>query len=615
MPRPWVAAIVATCLVLAACSSSPPAEQAAPTSAPTETAEPTAEPTLEPVGADETTITETESPTPAPPPVFDPAPLEWSSCDQGECASLAVPVDHDRPDGETLELAVARVPATGNPADRIGSLFLNPGGPGASGVDFVRFAGALPTALTERFDVVSWDPRGVGRSSGLICEPDIADDLNDQLDDEGGLADDAARLADDAAAFGTACGTEYGDLLDHVGTLATVHDLDLLRRAVGDDGLTFVGYSYGSRVGAVYATVYPEQVRGLVLDGAFPPELTPGDLAQNAADFELALERADARCAAEPTCAAHVGGLLPRVQALLDSSDDTPDPDRRGVSDRAVVAIATIRSLYRAGSTPAFAEAVMAATNGDLSVLEAQAAPYYLADGDFDPIFLGANQGVMCADGALVADEAALAEELKTILEVAPVMGPWLGGGGCIGWPGEVTPLPAVDSAGAPTILVVGTTFDPATPYRWAEQLAEDLDEAVLVAHDGDGHTAFPDVPCVTDVVVPYLLALDTPGDDEVRCRTSSGLLGLRILETDDGLEVTAIEPGSAADRAGLLPGDLILSVDLQPLQGSEDIFSDAGQTRVLAIERADNPPGDEVFTLEITADPRPWWIPGRFDE
>ncbi|MBK5288532.1 MAG: alpha/beta fold hydrolase, partial [Acidimicrobiia bacterium] len=250
--------------------------------------------------------------------------LRWRDCDLGECASVAVPVDWAQPQGPRVDLKLARG-STAKSGQKIGTLFVNPGGPGAPGRDFASYvAASLPDAITNRFDVVAWDPRGTGASAPVECgrkldymfTPDSAPDSPEEL----------TSLENATKRFVDACVQRSGSWLQHISTDDTVQDLDALRAAVGDRTLTYLGLSYGTFLGAKYAERFPDRVRALILDGAVDPSLSPQDLTiTQAQGFDASLAAFMADCARRPSCAFHHGGN-PRFayDALRDAIDAQP---------------------------------------------------------------------------------------------------------------------------------------------------------------------------------------------------------------------------------------------------------------------------------------------------
>jgi pimeloyl-ACP methyl ester carboxylesterase len=450
----------------------------------------------------------------------------WAPCAGSfECATLTVPRDWADPAGDTIDIAVTRHPAGG---DRIGSLLLNPGGPGASGVDFTQgFVGrGLPDGLTERFDVVSWDPRGTSGTNRVDCtsdedwlEPDIDPTVEDQSDIDLIRAETAAAV--------DRCEQAAGDLLAVVGTRATVRDLDALRGVLGDEALTYVGYSYGTTIGMEYLRMYPGRVRAMVLDGVSVPGVDPiVDAHVQAQGFERTLDAYLADCPRRSTCPlgadpkATLLDLVDRLEAQrieasyqLGDEDSTPREGTVGVGE---LYIAVAASLYDDASWPVLDQGLEEALGSPAQgrtllalrdqYLGRQADGTWVDDAD-------ARSTIRCADQAERSEQPegdlALAEAWAAEL---PFWGAWFGTGnpGCWGAPAAVEPLLPLDEtalAGLPPVVVVGTTNDPATPYEQAEDAAELIDGSVLVTYEGDVHTAYRSLSdCVDGAVTPYLV-------------------------------------------------------------------------------------------------------------
>ncbi|HEU5151612.1 MAG TPA: alpha/beta hydrolase [Iamia sp.] len=455
----------------------------------------------------------------------------WAPCAGSfECATLTVPRDWADPDGDTLEIAVTRHPAEGG--DRIGSLLLNPGGPGASGVDFVHsfVDGQLPDGLAERFDVVSWDPRGTGGSNRIDCTSDaewLEPDIDPTVEDEA----DVEAIRDEAAEGVAACEEVAGDLLAVVGTRATVRDLDALRGLLGDDALTYVGYSYGTTIGIEYLRLYPERVRAMVLDGVTVPGVEPiEDAHVQAQGFERTLDAYLAGCPARSTCPlgddpkATLLGLVDRLEdERIEASYQlgTGSEPREGTLGVGELYIAVAASLYDDGAWETLDQGLAEALADDphgrtlLAIrdqyLGREADGTWLDDAD-------ARGVIRCADQVERSDapegDLALAEAWA---EELPFWGAWFGTAlpGCWGAPEAVDPLlPLADGAitEAPPVVVIGTTNDPATPYEQAEDAARVIEGSVLVTYEGDVHTAYRSLSdCVDDAVTPYLLDLTAP--------------------------------------------------------------------------------------------------------
>ena len=608
-PLRLLATLACLCVMAAGCSSgtderatTTPTPDRSPTSAPTSTVAPTATPEPESPAA---TPTPTPEPTPTPFPEFPVEALEWEPCGSLECATLTVPLDHSRPDGATIELAVARV-QTSDPSRRIGSLVFNPGGPGGSGIQFLAgAAGSFPAEIAERFDLVSWDPRGVDASAGLRCVDDVADGINEVVDLSDGFDDELADYVDDNVEIGAACIAAAGDLVNHVGTVATARDLDLVRRALGDDTLSYVGYSYGTRVGAVYAALFPDTVRALVLDGAFPPGLSSDELSRNAVDIENTLGRIDRTCALEPGCAVAGDGVTATVARLLDELDAELPDGPLGLTERSSLIGATLFAIYVPDAWELFTDALGDAVAGDIELVELLAELWYADDsGDFSDIYRGSNLAIMCADQAYPTDrEQALREALATIAD-APVLGAIFSGASCEGWPAEGEPLPSLSAAGDVAALVIGNSHDPATPLRWAELLAADLPSSSLLTYVGDGHTIVGrGNACIDGLTAQFLIDLVQPPTGSV-CRAPTGIIGLNVTSGVDGIAVVEVAPSSAAATAGIEAGDIVVAIDGRSTDTVDALTTSAGQRLELTVER-----DGERLLFTLTADRRPWTL------
>lgn len=432
------------------------------------------------------------------------APIDWEPCGaRRECATYAVPADYADPDGPTVELSVIRRPATG--PDRIGSLFMNPGGPGGSGVDYVR-ASPLDPTLNEFFDIVSWDPRGVGASEPIACDERVESmrRLDWDPDDE----TEQAELDDAAEAVAEDCAEAYPDRLGQVATEATVRDLDRLRQAVGDDQLTYLGFSYGTILGLRYAELFPERIRTMVLDGVVDPTQDLEELlTDQAVAFEQSITDAFDACVASGTCP--VADPMDTYDRLARQVETTPlqVPGADPVGPTAL-AYAALSSAYDPGRMTTFIRALAAAERGDAAQLR-QLADLYWSSTSYTEY-----AAVVCTDNPhpVGADEyRAMTERMADAAPrfgsaVASEMAP------CAFWAAPVTGVPApVTAEAAPPILVVGNTGDAATPYAAAERVADDLASGVLLTYRGTGHTSFNSDACVKDVVRSYLVDLVVP--------------------------------------------------------------------------------------------------------
>lgn len=447
--------------------------------------------------------------------------LSWTGCGGSfECARLRVPVDYAQPAGAGLELSVIRLPA-GDPAHRIGSLVINPGGPGGSGVEYARAARAIfDPSIRQRYDIVGFDPRGVAGSDPVAC---LTDAQVDELLSDDGTPDDAAevqqleRLSEAAA---TGCATRAPVLYRHIGTVDVARDVDVLRAALGDPRLNWFGASYGTFIGATYADLFPTRVGRMVLDGAIDPTLTNSELARGqAGGFETALRRFVADCDRRPSCPLPQGvdAGVARIRQFFASLDAAPLPTDGGRPlTQALAMNAVLYYLYfppsdwqqlRYGLSDAFAG--NGATLLDMLDQRTERGP----GGHYRDNSTDALLAVNALDHIDRPGAAAIAAQAAEWSKESPTWGAFLA------WsnlpfhywqaPATLAPHP-IAASGAPPILVVGTTYDPATPYAWAKALAGQLDSGVLLTRVGDGHTGYGMGSSCTDRAVDGYLATGT---------------------------------------------------------------------------------------------------------
>lgn len=441
---------------------------------------------------------------------FTPAPLEWESCDDRlQCASLEVPVDHQHPKGPTITLALAMLPATEADA-RVGSLVTNPGGPGGSGVDFLGNDGPFNDEINRQFDIVSWDPRGVGRTQPLGCGEQLADTfLTVDLAPTDAAGHEALERAarDDARA----CEEINGTLLDDVGMADAVLDLEAIRLALGGDPITYVGFSYGTVLGLRYAEQFPGNLRAMALDGIVNPEQTLADELETTAlsiDASLlaALTACDVRC---PIKGDPVDAYRDLVEAVRHEPLRTGDG--RDVAANAVV-LAGIAVTYDDELRPLFHAAIAEGQRG-AGGLFVQFAEGFV--GEFD---LAPTLAVYCGDlphPTSAHDVEALATGAARRASVVPgLVSGYIRAFAltCLDWP---TPAPdtlePVTAAGSPPILVVGNTGDPVTPYAAAEAVAGSLDHGRLLTYNGTGHLTYGKNICADTHIDAYVVDLALP--------------------------------------------------------------------------------------------------------
>ena len=443
---------------------------------------------------------------------WTPGPLTWSDCEDlpgAECAGLDVPLDWDDPNGPTLTLALARTAARG---DRIGSLLINPGGPGASGRRFVA-ARPLGGGLEARFDVVSWDPRGVGASGGLVCGDEVGRFMS--LDPEPDDAAEQRALVAAAGAVSEECASEDGEVLAHLGTEDVARDLEAIRLALDEGPLNYLGFSYGTQIGQTYAQLFPSQIRAMVLDAVVDPALGFEQfLIEQAAAFERSFDRAADACAQAGAARCGVEDLRVAYDRVLAQLERAPLGSGSSAAGPAEVVIGAIFTSYGADGWNSLGPALAAALDGDGSQIRS------LADAYRDSAGFTAYAAVVCIDTPPPADVPSYEAFAERAAAAAPRFGTATANEllPCATWPadpvGEPTPVRA---PGAPPLLVVGNTGDAATPYENAVAVAERLASGVLVTADIDGHGATTSNRCVADVVEAYLVRLDVPGADP-RC-------------------------------------------------------------------------------------------------
>jgi len=452
--------------------------------------------------------------------------LAWSDCDSGmQCTTASAPLDWDDPAAGSVDLALVRQPATG---DRLGSLLVNPGGPGGSGYDFVKTSVdyATSAALQERYDIVGFDPRGVGESSAVACyEPAQMDEyLYGLADAERGSDAWIQELETSATDFAAACADRTGALLGEVDTQSAARDLDLMRAVLGDTTLNYLGFSYGTFLGATYAELYPDKVGRLVLDGALDPSTSNFEVTSTQAlGFENALRAYLTDCLAGSDCPfdGTVDDGMATISALLASVDASPitATDGRQLGANALLT-AIIYPLYQATAWPNLSDMFESVLQGSADGAMQFADGYNgrNPDGSYLDNSTEAFMAINCVDYAYNDDPAAMRAEAAQIEQIAPTIGKYMAYGdiSCANWPYAFTgEREEIHATGAAPILVIGTTNDPATPYVWAENLAAQLDSGQLVTYEGEGHTAYnKSNSCVNDAVDSYLIDGTVPAAD-----------------------------------------------------------------------------------------------------
>ncbi len=449
-----------------------------------------------------------------------PPSLAWAACGgRLQCAAVSVPLDYSLSGGRRIEVALIRQPAR-DPARRIGVMLTNPGGPGGSGVDFVRaWAGQLGSEIQDRFDIVGFDPRGVGDSTPAL-------DCHDNIQQLAGLDPNPSTPATWAEvqrvtrAFADLCASRASDLLPHLGSLDVVRDMDQIRAALGEQTVTYLGYSYGTVLGALYADRFPDRVRAVVLDGPVDLTRSADDLAATQSlGFEGELTRYLDDCRAAK-CALATGGRDPQnaVDTLLTQAGRQPIPsaaaDRPAGAGETLLAITA--ALYSPRSWPGLTRALQQGLNGDGSGLIRIADRYLDRSGSGYANSSEMNAAVNCLDYGGYRDPAHYVALAARLARDAPHFGAASAEANlmCAYWQPTPQPLGVPHAHAAPPILMVAATRDPATPLPWALNLRLQLDTAVLLTREGDGHTSYASGnACIDSVVNAYLVSLALPQD------------------------------------------------------------------------------------------------------
>jgi pimeloyl-ACP methyl ester carboxylesterase len=455
--------------------------------------------------------------------------LHWRKCgDSFQCSTLAVPMDYADPATRTLHLALIRLPA-GDQKHRIGSLVINPGGPGGSGVDYAAAARkVISNKVRNRYDVVGFDPRGGDRSDPVHCLSSTETDTFLGADPTPTTPEQVDQFVALAKDFADRCASRVGAELGFVGTRDGARDLDVLRSALGDQKLFYLGKSYGTFLGATYADQFPTRVGRMVLDGVIDPALTAEQInLGQAKGFELATRSFLADCAKRSSCpmGRDVDAAMARLRDLITGL--TANPLRTKDAHRPLTegwgSLGVAYAMYSKLLWPSLRTALSAAQKGDGQPLLKLADGYAqrTASGRYDGNLNDALYAVNCIDRPQTGGLDRIEQDAASFAEQAPTWGPLLAWGAlpCVYWPDRPTDRPkTVTAAGSGPILVVGTTRDPATPYEWAVSTAAALSDGHLLTYDGDGHTAYREGShCVDTAVDAYLLKGTVPPDGK-RC-------------------------------------------------------------------------------------------------
>ncbi|RLP74158.1 alpha/beta hydrolase [Mycetocola tolaasinivorans] len=454
--------------------------------------------------------------------------VDWKNCGTRlTCAEITTPMNWEEPAAGTLTLKLVRSAATGS--NRIGSLLVNPGGPGASGMELVKDSldFAVDSSLRSRYDIIGFDPRGVGESSPVECLSDRDTDtfLFDTSQPRPGQAGwlEAARAQ--AKNYGEACLKNTGPSLEFINTVSAARDMDLIRSLVGDPKLNYLGYSYGTFLGATYADLYPANAGRLVLDGAIDPSVSSDEVsATQAAGFESALRAYLTDCLTGSGCPFRgdsVDSAMTRISNLLEAVDRTPlvGSDGRKVGSSTLLT-AIIFPLYSPNNWGALGDMLSSVMDGNADVALSFADMYFdrKKDGTYSSNSNNAFNAYNCRDYPSNDDPAVMERAAQEIQKRAPLFGKYMSYGDvlCANWPfPDGAERTEIHAPGSPDILVIGTTNDPATPYAWSVSLAKQLEKGHLVTYHGEGHTAYnKGSACINKTVDDFLLNGTVPAKD-----------------------------------------------------------------------------------------------------
>ncbi|MGI9084347.1 MAG: alpha/beta hydrolase [Aeromicrobium sp.] len=453
--------------------------------------------------------------------------LDWEECGRAQCTTVEVPIDYEEPEGDTFELSVKVIPATG---DGGRSMFLNPGGPGAPAIEFAdSMRSQFGADVLETYDLVGVDPRGAGKSTPIDCLSDrefdtyIAGDPTPDDDAE------VKKFRSDYTDLGAGCEEKSGALAAHISTEEAARDFDVVRALLGSTTFDWFGASYGTQLGATYATLFPENVGRMVLDGGSDPSLSSEDSSfGQTTGFQRAVEAYIKDCVKRGNCPLgdDADAAEQKLKSFIEARDTDPlKTDQVRELTEGYTFLGIIAPLYAKEAWPILTQALDAAVNqSDGSILLRLADNYLqrLPNGQYASNLHEAFPAIGCLDAT---DEEGTIEDVEAAMprfeKASPIFGSTLvwGALGCTDWPikGE-HPQIEIDAQDSKPILVLGTTRDPATPYEESVSLAEQLGSGVLVSRDGDGHTAYGSGnSCIEDIVDEYFVDGTVPKDG-VRC-------------------------------------------------------------------------------------------------
>ena len=463
--------------------------------------------------------------------------IEWKSCrsdmiigDHPEmrCATITVPLDYANLSGPTAEIALAMLPAV-DKENRVGPLLINFGGPGASGINTLVDNGRaiVPAEVGNRFDLITWDPRGVQRSLPVECLTD--QELDVWISQPGIPAkptqSDWESALSDQTWFANKCNERSGDILPYIGTTASARDMESIRAAMEVEKLDYLGYSYGTSLGAVYATLYPSSVGHLILDGAVNPSPTDdSEYGEQGVSIQGALDRLMTWCDEDRQCPFGNGSTRKAMDKLFKRIDAKPVALRDGRTVNATLAwTGIILTLYNREYWDYAVQALDELATGDAELIALLADAYTdRREGRFQSNMMEAFPAINCTDHPTAPSIPKFRDIYERFKDRAPDFASGQAASGllCGVWSNvNVDPLPdRVDAAGAPPILVIGTTGDPATPYKWSQEMNAALESSVLLTYVGEGHTAIGKSSCIDTAVIAFLVDGALPAQG-TRCK------------------------------------------------------------------------------------------------
>jgi pimeloyl-ACP methyl ester carboxylesterase len=451
-------------------------------------------------------------------------PIEWKPCDgststEVECGNIEVPFDYADPEQGSFVLFVKRHNAA-SPADRIGSMMVNPGGPGFGGSSLADDAQYyFSQDLIDRFDIIAWDPRGTGESTPAVDCVDTFDEYFG-LDSPPETPEEKQALIDASQAFNDKCAENSGTILPYISTMASAQDINSLRLALGEEKVSFFGFSYGSELGTTWATMFPETVRAIVVDGAVDPNASSVQEGMNQAKgFEGQLATFLKQCSEKTTCAFHNGGKAEAAfgQLVLDI-DVTPlevSKDRTPVT-QGVLFTAVAQAMYSDYYWPQLSEALSEAQSGDgKGILQLYDDYYQRKDDGTYGNELEAFLAISCLDDPGATSTEEVDSHIEDFIAAAPRLGGnFAYGYSCALWPVEQAAKVNITGKDAGPIVVVGTTGDAATPLESTRKMAQGLEQGILIVVDANQHTGYGANSCVVKAVDDYLIKLKVPANE-----------------------------------------------------------------------------------------------------